>query len=289
MYEWEEYLSDIYYDSSKPASFSGPDKLYEYIQRDGKYDISKYKIRKWLQRQEPYSLQRPMRKTFPRNQIFVTGIDDQWSADLMDMMKFKQYNDGYSYILMVIDVFSKYLWMRPLKTKTGESIKSALANILREGRYPTRIKTDKGQEFKAREVQKLLNKYNIQHLYAQNETKATVAERVIKTIKSKMYRYFTYKQSYRYVDELQNFVDSYNNTYHRTIKMPPNEVDKADETRVWWTMYWPKHLIRTKKRFIITRRYLRGGLPIYKIKDYHDDDIQGTFYQSELQKGRCSK
>ena len=104
-----------------------------------------------------------------------------------------------------------------------------------------------------------------------------------------MYRYFTYKQSYRYVDELQNFVDSYNNTYHRTIKMPPNEVDKADETRVWWTMYWPKHLIRTKKRLIITRRYLRGGLPIYKIKDYHDDDIQGTFYQSELQKGRCSK
>ena len=290
MYEWEEYLSDIYYDSSKPASFSGPDKLYEYIQRDGKYDISKYKIRKWLQRQEPYSLQRPMRKTFPRNQIFVTGIDDQWSADLMDMMKFKQYNDGYSYILMVIDLFSKYLWMRPLKTKTGESIKSALANILREGRYPTRIKTDKGQEFKAREVQKkLLNKYNIQHLYAQNETKATIAERVIKTIKSKMYRYFTYKQSYRYVDELQNFVDSYNNTYHRTIKMPPNEVDKADETRVWWTMYWPKHLIRTKKRFIITGRYLRGGLPIYKIKDYHDDDIQGTFYQSELQKGRCSK
>ena len=54
MYEWEEYLSDIYYDSSKPESFSGPDKLYEYIQRDGKYDISKHKIRKWLQRQEHF-------------------------------------------------------------------------------------------------------------------------------------------------------------------------------------------------------------------------------------------
>ena len=52
-----------------------------------------------------------------------------------------------------------------------------------------------------------------------NETKATVAERVIKTIKSKIYGYFTFKQIYRYVDELQNFVDSYNNTYHRTIKM----------------------------------------------------------------------
>ena len=60
-------------------------------------------------------------------------------------MKFKQYNDGYSYILMVIDVFSKYLWMRPLKTKTGESVKSALANILREGRSPTRISTEINQ------------------------------------------------------------------------------------------------------------------------------------------------
>ena len=147
-------------------------------------------------------------------------------------------------------------------------------------------------------------------MYAQNETKATVAERVIKTIKSKMYRYFTYKQSYRYVVELQSFVDSYNNTYHRTIKMPSNGVDKTDETRFWWTMYWPKQLIKTKKRFrfnvgdkvwishlsniltrgyddkwtgeifTITRRYLPGGLPICKIKDNHNDDFQGTFYQS---------
>ena len=127
--------------------------------------------------------------------LLSLGIDDQWSADLMDMLKVKQYNDECSFILMVIDVFSKYLWMRPLKTKTGESVKSALANILLEGRSPTRIRTDKGREFKAREVQKLLKKYNIQHLYAQNGTKATVVERVIKTIKSKMSLYFAYKQS----------------------------------------------------------------------------------------------
>ena len=79
----------------------------------------------------PRTLQSP--KTYAKNISKESNIcywyDDQWSADLMDMMKFKQYDDGYSYILMVIDVFSKYLWMRPLKTKTGESVKSALANI----------------------------------------------------------------------------------------------------------------------------------------------------------------
>ena len=100
-----------------------------------------------------------MRKTFPKNKIFVTGIYNHWSAELMDMMKFKQYNRGYSYILIMTDVFSKYLWMRLLKTKTGGSVKSALANILGEGISPPRIRTDKDQEFIAREVQKLLKKY----------------------------------------------------------------------------------------------------------------------------------
>ncbi|CAG2225495.1 unnamed protein product [Mytilus edulis] len=81
----EKYLKEIYYIPSNPASFSGPDKLYNYIQKDGQFKISKYKIRKWLQSQEPYSLQRPLRRPQNRTEIVVAGIDDQWSADLMDM------------------------------------------------------------------------------------------------------------------------------------------------------------------------------------------------------------
>lgn len=117
MSDWEDYLKQIYYDPSKPASFSGPDKLYNFVKKDGKYTISKYKIRKWLQRQEPYSLQRAIRKPRQTTHINVAGIDDQWSADLMDMVKFAKYNRGFNYVLVVIDVFSKYLWLRPLKDK----------------------------------------------------------------------------------------------------------------------------------------------------------------------------
>ncbi|KAK3084311.1 hypothetical protein FSP39_011465 [Pinctada imbricata] len=211
---WEEYLKEIYYNPVNAGSFSGPDKLYRYVKKAGKYVISKYRIRKWLQRQEPYSLQRPLVRKFKRNTVITLGIDDQWDADLMDMTKFAKENDGYAYILVVIDIFSKYLWLRPTLDKRGESITAALKAILDEGRQPTRIRTDKGQEFKSRSFNALLKRNNIEHLYAQNtEIKANYAERVIKTVKAKIYRYMTYKQSQRYVDRLEDFNNNYNSVY----------------------------------------------------------------------------
>lgn len=76
-------------------------------------------MRKWLQRQEPYSLQRPVRRQYRRNKVVVAGMDDQWDADLMDMTKFKKENDVVQCVLLVIDIFSKYMWMQPLKDKKG--------------------------------------------------------------------------------------------------------------------------------------------------------------------------
>lgn len=89
------------------GSFTGVDKLFRYVQIEGKYDISKYKVHKWLQRQELYSLQRPMRWHYCRNNVVVAGIDDQRDADLMDMVKFRKENDGVQFVLLVIDIFSQ--------------------------------------------------------------------------------------------------------------------------------------------------------------------------------------
>ena len=110
MSTWQKYLKDIYYKPAFSAIFLGPDKLFHFAQKDGKYNLSKYQLRKWLSSQEPYSLQRPYRTS-----IVVAGIDDQWSADLMDLVKFAKYNDGYRYILVVINVFSEYLWLSKIK------------------------------------------------------------------------------------------------------------------------------------------------------------------------------
>ena len=316
MASWERYLKKIYYDPSNAASFAGPEKLYHFVKRDRKFNISKYKIKKWLQRQEAYSIQRPLRRPQNRTNIIVAGIDDQWSADLMDMVKFAKYNDGYSYVLVVIDVFSKYLWLRNLKDKKGDSVAKAFQDILKEGRKPNRIRSDKGQEFRARSVQLIFKTHGIRHFYALNMVKASISERVLKTIKSKIYRYFSYKQSYRYIDELQNFAKGYNRTVHSTIDMAPAEVNSKNEETVRLSTYFSRSHQKTAKQlrfrfkigdhvrithlrnvftreydekwtgeiFIIAQRFWRQAQPIYKIKDYHGEEIQGTFYQSELQK-----
>jgi len=114
MSTWQAYVKEIYYDPSNPASFFGPDKLFQYVKKHGQYDITKYKIRKWVQSQESYTIQRPYRRPQNRTSIIVAGIDDQWSMDLMDMIKYAKYNEGYKYILVVVDVFSKYMWLRKL-------------------------------------------------------------------------------------------------------------------------------------------------------------------------------
>jgi len=317
MSTWQKYLKDIYYNPANPASFSGPDKLFHFVQKNGRYNLSKYKLRKWLSSQEPYSLQRPYRRPQNRTSIVVAGIDDQWSADLMDVDKFAKYNDGYRYILVVIDVFSKYLWLRKLKDKKGEYVAKAYESIFNEGRKPNKIRTDKGQEFCARAVQSVFQKEGIRHLYAQNEVKASISERVIKTIKTKIYRYFTYKQSSRYIDKLQSFADGYNHTIHSTIDIEPAKVRKRNEETVRLSTYLArpndrkpvKQLIFkfkvgdkvritqlrnifsreydekwTGEVFNISSRFWRNNTPIYRIKDYNGEEITGTFYQSELQK-----
>lgn len=191
---WEDYLEQVYYNPVNAGSFSGPDKLYQYVRKQGKYVLSKYKIRKWLQRQEAYSLQKGVRRRFKRNKVIVLGIDDQWDADLMDMSKYSKQNDRVAFILIVIDIFSKFLWMHLLEDKKGQSVTAAFESILQEGRRPTRLRTDKGQEFRSRAFNAYLDDQNIEHLYAQNtEIKANYAERVIKTIKTKLYRFITYK------------------------------------------------------------------------------------------------
>ena len=90
MAPWEDYLKTIYYNPSHPASFGGPQKLYSVVQKEGKFDIGMYRIRKFLHNQESYSLHKPVRRRFKRNHVISAGKDDLWMADLIDMVKFEE-------------------------------------------------------------------------------------------------------------------------------------------------------------------------------------------------------
>ena len=149
------------------------------------------------------------------------------------MQLMSKFNKGYRFLLRVIDIFSKYAWVIPLKDKKGDSIVNAVQKILKESdrseakskwRKPNKIWVDKGSEFYNNSFKKWLKDKDIEMHSIHNEGKSVVAERFIRTLKTKMYKYMTSITKNVYIDKLDDIVNKYNNTYHRTIKMKPVDV-----------------------------------------------------------------
>ena len=115
----DEYLTQVYYNPKRSGSLGGVERLYRDVKKEGKYDISRAQLKKWLMKQDTYTLHKPARRHYKRNRVIVGGIDELWQMDLADMQVIVTENDGYRYLLVCIDVFSKFVWVIPLKTKTG--------------------------------------------------------------------------------------------------------------------------------------------------------------------------
>lgn len=102
------------------------------------------------------------------------------------------------------------------------------------------MRSDMEQEFRSRTVQTVFKENNIRYFYSRNEMKSNISERTIKTLKSRIARYMRYKQNYRYINKLQNFADSYNQTNHRTIETEPANVTNRNEESVRLSAYFSK-------------------------------------------------
>ena len=232
----EKTLSSIYFDPSQPASFGGLDAVYRAVKGKGKNKISRKQIQDWLSQQEVYTLHKPARRHYKRSRVIVPGIDAQFQADLVDVQNLSRYNKGYKYLLICIDIFSKYAWVVPLKTKRGQELVKAFQTILSSGRRPNKLQTDQGTEFLNRLFQNFLREKNIDFFTVNYGFNASVVERFNRTFKNKMYKYFAAKNTLSYIDVVLQLVKSYNNTYHRSIKMKPTQVTKASEAKVWETV-----------------------------------------------------
>ena len=124
--------------------------------------------------QGTYTLHKPARRNFKRNRVIVGGggggIDEQWQMDLADMQSLKDHNDGYRYLLVCIDVFSKYAWIVSIKSKTGPALVEAFKVILSSGRKPHKIMTDQETEFFNKSFQTLLKNEGIEVFNTFNKT-----------------------------------------------------------------------------------------------------------------------
>ena len=122
------------------------------------------------QQQLADELHKPIKRNFTRRRVIVNHIDEIWAADLAEIQQFSKWNKGYRYLLLVIDVFSKYGWIVPLKDKKGETVMIAFQTIFKEGRIPKYIWVDKGKEFYNKHLKDLLEKHNITLYSTENGT-----------------------------------------------------------------------------------------------------------------------
>ena len=135
-------------------------------------------------------LHRPIRRRFPKRKVISYGIDNIWAADLVEMGKFSKWNKGIKYLLMVIDVFSKFGWIHPLKDKRGQTVADAFRSIFPK-RKPKKLWTDKGSEFFNGIMKDLLHKNGVTLYTTENEEKSSVVERWNKTMKERIFRMFS--------------------------------------------------------------------------------------------------
>ena len=266
---------------------------------------------------EAKELHAQARKTFPTNRIIVLGIDDLWQADLLVLRDKSRHNNGYKYIFNVIDCFSKVVWSEPLKTKKGEEVTDAFIKIINKAkkmnhRAPHLLHTDKGLEFRNKDLKNVLDQNNIHMYHTESGKKASIVERFNRTLNNRLKIKFEIQRNYNWIDILDEIIYDYNyNTVHRTIGMKPIEVNKQNEQLLKETVFnfdeeineKPKfkigdrvRLVKTKSTFpnkyganwsneIYTITNINQTKPItYNIKDEKGNKVEGRIYKEEIRK-----
>ena len=283
----ERMVLKTYYDFSNPGSYSGLERLHKAT------GVPVKKLKSIMRKNLIYSLHKPVRIRYTRNPTVANSINHQWAADLADMKNLSRYNKGVKYLLTVVDVLSKYAWVVPMKNKTGAEQKRAFESILKEGRKPLRLQTDKGSEFYNKSFQEYLKQQKINHFNTQSDTKATL----------------------KYLDFLPDLVKGYNASVHNATGVAPKNVTMYNDGKVWKKLYSKKlfgasrksrkstlkagdKVMLSKVRRTFKKGYLPGWteeifivdrvlntyVPSYKIKEYDETPVKGTFYEEELQK-----
>lgn len=304
----EKRLKTVYYNPEHPAALGSVAALAAAAK------VSLRKTKEWLMKQSTYTLHKRARKTYSDRKYYVNNIDDQWQMDLADMSRIQRQNGNHRYILTCIDILSRHGWARPLKTKQGPEVAKAIEDIFQSSqRQPKRLQTDQGTEFYNASVKRVLEKYNIELFSVKSPKKCALVERWNRTLKSKMWKYFTSRNTYKWLEVLPKMVHAYNHTKHRVIKMKPADVNEENSALVWERLYGDDERYKRTIKNIqegdtvriskVKGQFEKGYLPNWSreeffvdnindkflpsmvtLKDHHGEQIEGNFYEDEIQK-----
>ena len=304
-----DVLSKIYYDPSDPGSFGGYHRLSKYAK------VSLKTAQKFLESQNTYNKHKRALNKYTRRKIVVPEIDYLWQADLVIIKNIAKYNKNYNYLLCVIDVLSRYAFVRPLKKKTGNCVTLAFESIFKDSkRRPKYIETDEGLEFHNSTFSNFLKTNNIILYHNHSPLKSAMVERFNRTLMTRLYKLMEYIGNFKFITHLEEIVSSYNHTKHRIIKYCPAEVNEFNQMDVWLNSYkdlYSKNfkpanlkvgdIVRIKvNKNTFSKGYTSSfssqlykidkvmlGKPVsYKISTLSGTQILGIFYDQELSQVR---
>ena len=253
---------------------------------------------------------KPVIDKFERKNIVINHIDEIHSCDLVDMQKYSKVNRGYKYIFTNIDIFSKYARSFSIKSKKISDIKPCFQKIFKQQK-PKYIWSDQESAFFSKEMLKFFEDDNVKIYHTYSNLKAVVIERFNRSLRELMMKEFVKNNNTIWYNILPKLIKTYNNRYHRSIKMKPIDVNKSNEKHIKNTIYnydkankKPKYKINDLVRISLKRRELfdkatgnikwseeifkihsidKSNIISYKIKDLNNEIIKGIFYEKELQ------
>lgn len=297
-----------------PTAFTGITRISQH------YDQKPEKARKFLENIHSYSLHREYKKPKHRNPYYVYFLRQQWQIDLIDLQKYSKDNNGFKFVLVCVDLFSRKCFARLLKNKSAKVVVDALKSIFNDlDSLPKSIFSDHGSELKNKLMNKYLKGKGIKIIHAKSEIKAGIVERLNKSIQNLIFMYMTELETNTYYDKFDDIIQSYNSRPHRSLnELSPNDAElEENKLRVLdaHNFRYTKILNKTPKielkvgdwvrinmiRHIFARGYHekwsrdmyeivqvshRMPITMYKLKcltsEEEDEEIEGLFYKNEL-------
>jgi hypothetical protein len=315
----DEALKKLYDDPNSHAAFSGVNRLWTEAKKKIGKNVEKKDVQHFLEGHRTYTLMRPKRVRFKRSKTVAAGYFTDVQIDLADFQGIQRHNRGHRYLLVAIDVLSKFIMAAPVRSKKAEDVVEAFRKLIKSmPMVPMRVFSDKGLEFKNKQMKELFDKEEIEKFEpTHSSVKASVCERAIRNIKMRLYRYFAEKQTLNWIDIVQKIIDGINHSVSRVHGMRPVDVNFSNAQKVWRTIYGDE--LSTKKRKMVKPKFKPGDFVrmsrdkgifakgylnnyddeilevdavkdsrprLYKVKDEKGEKFRGSFYGEEMARVR---
>lgn len=270
-------------------------------------NLSDDDINKFLHSKNSYTkFYVPKRSRFDRLPVKAFDINEIWCMDVAYMDKIALPNDGIKFLLVCVDVLSRFLRVEPMKSLSSQQAKEALVRMINKSNAtPQKIWTDQGKEFEG-DFKKFCLSMEITKYHTNTGTKATLAERAIRSLKAIIVRYLEEKWLWRYIDQLPNFVDIINSRVNRGLGMAPKDISKkhtlqliakqdshpekplrfdvGDNVRLASkdTPFRKGYRQQFTNEVFIIHKIFSNNPPSYILFDMNGEEILGKFYEPEM-------